>query len=335
MGENSDLLTLYSDIRSVPVNWLWYPYIAIGKITLIQGDPGDGKSSVMMNLIAELSHGGKTPDGHDIGEPQRAIYQCSEDGASDTIKPRLIKAGANCNNVGFINEEIHSGLTLDDERLRNAIIAFKPKLVVIDPIQAYLGSDSDLQIAGRARKLMRRLSMWAECYGCAVVLIGHMNKREGCKGLYRGLGSIDVVAAARSVLQVERDDIDPSKRTIVQIKNSLAATGAPVHFKIDSEHGFQWLTEEPDGETAPSTPIIDETNVNDFLHIKTKKERAAYVVGQLLSDKDVSSTEIYSTLEQYGIGQKTVRTIKKELGIKSRNKGGTWYWTLKHDEANV
>lgn len=195
------LLTLYSEVQSTDVRWLWYPFIAIGKITLLQGDPGDGKSTMMMNLIAELSTGGKTPDGCKIGVPQKVIYQCSEDGVSDTIKPRLERCGADCRKIAFINEEFYNGLTLDDERIRQAIIEFRPRLVVIDPIQAYLGSDSDLQIAGRARKLMRRLGMWAAGYDCAIVLIGHLNKKEGSKGLYRSLGSIDVVAAARSVLQ--------------------------------------------------------------------------------------------------------------------------------------
>ena len=193
------LLTLYSEVQSTDVRWLWYPFIAIGKITLLQGDPGDGKSTMMMNLIAELSTGGKTPDGCKIGVPQKVIYQCSEDGVSDTIKPRLERCGADCRKIAFINEEFYNGLTLDDERIRQAIIEFRPRLVVIDPIQAYLGSDSDLQIAGRARKLMRRLGMWAAGYDCAIVLIGHLNKKEGSKGLYRSLGSIDVVAAARSV----------------------------------------------------------------------------------------------------------------------------------------
>lgn len=110
--------------------------------------------------------------------PQRVIYQCSEDGVSDTIKPRLEKCGADCRNVAFINEETYSCLTLDDERIRQAIIEFRPRLVVIDPIQAYLGSDSDLQIAGRARKLMQRLGMWASIYDCAIVLIGHLNKKR-------------------------------------------------------------------------------------------------------------------------------------------------------------
>ena len=158
------LLTLYSEVQSTDVRWLWYPFIAIGKITLLQGDPGDGKSTMMMNLIAELSMGGRTPDGCKISAPQKVIYQCSEDGVSDTIKPRLERCGADCRKIAFINEEVYNGLTLDDERIRQAIIEFRPRLVVIDPIQAYLGSDSDLQIAGRARKLMRRLGMWAAGY---------------------------------------------------------------------------------------------------------------------------------------------------------------------------
>lgn len=152
--EETGIFTLYSDVEATAVRWLWYPFIAVGKITLLQGDPGDGKSTMMMNLIAELSKGGTMPDGKQVGIPQKIIYQCSEDDASDTIKPRLETCGTDCRNVAFINEEMNSGLTLDDERIRKAIIQFRPKLVVIDPIQAYLGSDSDLQIAGRARKLM-------------------------------------------------------------------------------------------------------------------------------------------------------------------------------------
>lgn len=104
------ILTLYSDVQATSVRWLWYPFIAVGKITLLQGDPGDGKSTMMMHLIAELSKGGTLPDGKTIGMPQRAIYQCSEDGISDTIKPRLEKCGADCRNVAFINEETYSGV---------------------------------------------------------------------------------------------------------------------------------------------------------------------------------------------------------------------------------
>ena len=111
------ILTLYSDVQATSVHWLWYPFIAVGKITLLQGDPGDGKSTMMMNLIAELSKGGTMPDGKQVGIPQKVIYQSSEDDASDTIKPRLETCGTDCRNVAFINEEMNSGLTLDDERI--------------------------------------------------------------------------------------------------------------------------------------------------------------------------------------------------------------------------
>ena len=296
------ILTLYSDVQATSVRWLWYPFIAVGKITLLQGDPGDGKSTMMMHLIAELSKGGTLPDGKTIGMPQRAIYQCSEDGISDTIKPRLEKCGADCRNVAFINEETYSGLTLDDERIRQAIIEFRPRLVVIDPIQAYLGSDSDLQIAGRARRLMQRLGMWASMYDCAIVLIGHLNKKEGTKGLYRSLCSIDVVAAARSVLQVERDAEKSDIRIVRQIKNSLAPSDGEIKFSITAEQGFQWLECEiaQDPAAEPETPVFE-----------SKSEKAAYLIKKLLSGGDMRSREIYMRMSDEGISRRTAENTKK------------------------
>lgn len=321
--EEKGILTLYSDVQATSVRWLWYPFIAVGKITLLQGDPGDGKSTMMMHLIAELSKGGTLPDGKTIGMPQRAIYQCSEDGISDTIKPRLEKCGADCRNVAFINEETYSGLTLDDERIRQAIIEFRPRLVVIDPIQAYLGSDSDLQIAGRARRLMQRLGMWASMYDCAIVLIGHLNKKEGTKGLYRSLGSIDVVAAARSVLQVERDAEKSDIRIVRQIKNSLAPSDGEIKFSITAEQGFKWLVCEikPDPSAEPETPVFE-----------SKSEKAAYLIKKLLSGGDMRSREIYMRMSDEGISRRTAENTKKELGIRSYRKMRQWYWSMKPEE---
>lgn len=326
MTKVSGLLTLFSDVHTKPVKWIWFPYIASGKITLLQGDPGDGKSTMMLHIIAELTTGGAMPDGTALGKPQRVIYQCSEDGSADTIKPRLVKMGANCKNVAFINEEIHGGLTLDDERIREAIIEYQPSLLVIDPIQAYIGRDSDLQIAGRARKLMRRLSSWAEAYDCAIVLIGHMNKREGAKGLYRGLGSIDVVAAARSVLQVERDSEDPDIRIVSQIKNSLESSGGNIRFEIQPNSGFKWLS-------------CDNTNHSvggsyNSMSFSTKQEEAAYVISQLLKEKDVASKEIFFILSERGISEKTARAVKEDLGIQAYRSNRRWFWSMKTVKEN-
>ena len=321
--EGTELLTLYSTVKTTNVRWLWYPFIAIGKITLLQGDPGDGKSTMMMNLIAELSTGGASPNGQAFGRPQRVIYQCSEDGVSDTIKPRLEKYGADCQNIAFINEEVHSGLTLDDERIREAIHNFQPRLVVIDPIQAYLGSDSDLQIAGRARKLMHRLSLWASTYDCAVVLIGHLNKKESSKGLYRSLGSIDVVAAARSVLQVERDPEDSDIRIVTQIKNSLGPSNAVIRFEIRPQAGFSWLS-------VDTVPMAEKKT--DPPTFQTKMDRAAYLIKAALSQGDVAANEMYEKLAAEGISHRTAEDTRKSMGIRCYRKMKQWYWSIKPQE---
>lgn len=323
--EASSLVTLYSDVRATSVRWLWFPFIAVGKITLLQGDPGDGKSTMMMNLIAELSNGGATPDGQAFGRAQRTIYQCSEDGVSDTIKPRLEAAGADCRNVAFINEEIYGGLTLDDERIREAIIDFRPRLVVIDPIQAYLGSDSDLQIAGRARKLMHRLSLWASTYDCAIVLIGHLNKKEGSKGLYRSLGSIDVVAAARSVLQVERDLPDTDVRIVRQIKNSLGPSDGEFRFEIRTDTGFRWLevSASPEKGQSAEQPVFEK-----------KMDKAAYLIKKILSQGDMKSKDVYALLEENGISHRTAEDTRKNMGIRCYRKMNHWYWSIEPAEGN-
>ena len=327
------VISLYSEVKTTPVKWLWYPFIAVGKISLLQGDPGDGKSTMMLRLIAEISKGGNTPDGKPLGRPQRVLYQCSEDGVADTIKPRLVASGADCKNIAFINEEVYGGLTLDDERLRQAIIEFKPRLVVIDPIQAYIGSDSDLQIAGRARKLMSRLGMWASTYDCAIVLIGHLNKKEGTKGLYRSLGSIDVVATARSVMQVERHIDNPDIRIVRQIKNSLGPSGGEIWFEINPDTGFKWF--EP-GQLIQQPELSTSVEEPEF---QNKLEYAAYLIKNMLSDGDVLSKEAFERLSKQGVGRKTVEEAKKILGIKSYRKMRQWYWSLdgrnEKDEGDV
>lgn len=221
--------------------------------------------------------------------------------------------------IHLFHEETYSGLTLDDERIRQAIIEFRPRLVVIDPIQAYLGSDSDLQIAGRARKLMQRLGMWASVYDCAIVLIGHLNKKEGTKGLYRSLGSIDVVAAARSVLQVERDQKDTDIRIVRQIKNSLAPSDGEIRFSITAEMGFQWL------ECKSTFVSSEQPKVPEF---ESKTEKAAYLIKKLLSDGDMRAREIYMRMKDEGISRRTAENTKKELGIRSYRKMRQWYWSI-------
>ena len=307
-------LTLFSDVPVKPIHWLWKPYIPIGKVTLLQGDPNDGKSTMMMNIVSELSKGGA----------QRIIYQCSEDDASDTIKPRLERCGADCRNIAFINETIYGDLTIDDERLRDSIIDFRPRLVVIDPIQAYVENDSDLMSASKARRLMKRAGIWAAQYDCAIVVIGHMSKSAGVKDLYRGLGSIDIVASARSVLQVERDTDDPAIRTVHHIKSSAVPAGPDFGFEISPETGFRWLL-DLDADGQDGSPDTAEPKME---LPKNKHELAAILLGRALKDGPMESTEIKKIMSQYRIGEKTMNEVKADLGIKPYRKMRRWYWVL-------
>lgn len=171
---------------------------------------------------------------------------------------------------------------------------------------------------------MQRLGMWASVYDCAIVLIGHLNKKEGTKGLYRSLVSIDVVAAARSVLQVERDPENSDIRIVRQIKNGLAPSDGEIRFSITAEQGFKWLECEiaQDPAAEPETP-----------NFESKADKAAYLIKKLLSDGDMRSREIYIRLSDEGISRRTAENIKKELGIRSYRRMRQWYWNLKSEEA--
>ena len=173
----------YSAVRETKVEWLWYPYIPFGKITLLQGDPGDGKSTFILDLIARITTGRVLPDLETVPSCHNVIYQCSEDNYADTIKPRLISAGADCDKVAFIVENDQS-LTIDDVRIEDAVEKTGARLLVFDPIQAYIPADSDMLNASKMRSVMKRIANVAAKYMCAVVLIGHMTKANGGKNLY-------------------------------------------------------------------------------------------------------------------------------------------------------
>ena len=198
-----------ADVKTTEVEWLWYPYIPYGKITIIQGDPGEGKTTLILNLAAMLSKGEKLPESKIDYEPINIIYQTAEDGLADTVKPRLIAAKAKHERITVIDES-KSELSFTDERLEQAIIETKAKLVILDPLQAYIGANVDMHRANEIRPIIKHLAEVAQRQQCAVVLIGHLNKAIGMKSSYRGLGSIDIPASARSVLLVGRIKDNPT-----------------------------------------------------------------------------------------------------------------------------
>ena len=174
-----------ADVELTSVDWLWFPYIPFGKLTIIQGNPGEGKTYFAMRLAAACTNRKPLP-GMETLEPFNIIYQTAEDGLGDTVKPRLMEAEADLERVLVIDDR-DTPLTLADERIARAIRENNARLVIIDPVQAFLGADVDMNRANEVRPIFRSLGDIAQATGCAIVLIGHLNKAAGTQSTYRGL----------------------------------------------------------------------------------------------------------------------------------------------------
>lgn len=276
-----------SEVESQEVKWLWYPFIPYGKLTIIQGDPGDGKTTLVLNIAAKLSKGECFDSDMVVQEPVNVIYQTAEDGLADTVKPRLELAGADCEKILVIDESDKS-LSMADERLEEALAKTRVKVLILDPIQAYL-------------------------------LIGHMNKASGNKAAYRGMGSIDFFAVARSVLLVGRIEGEPNTRAVVQIKNNLAAFGHPKAFAL-SETGFHWLGDYEITADEVLGGIAPKAN---------KLEQAKQMLRELAETTNmVQSNEVFEMADEQGISKRTLGNAKKELGIRAKKINNSWYWEL-------
>ena len=299
------------------VDWLWYPYIPYGKITIIQGDPGEGKTTLALRLAALLSNGEKLPCDEQEREPVRIIYQTAEDGLEDTIKPRLLDAGADCSQIKVI-DETDAVLNMLDKRIEEAIVETGARVVILDPIQAYVGANINMNNANEVRSVMSQIGKLSEKYNCAVILVGHMNKGMGNKSSYRGLGSIDFQASARSVLIVGRVKDNPQTRVVVQDKSSLAPEGKPIAFELNKETGFRWLGHY-------------DISVDDLLcgvSREKKSEQAENLILEKLSDGKYPQQTIVQKASSLGISKRVLDEAKKTLGVKSVKEGTQWYWVL-------
>lgn len=321
------------------IEWLLYPFIPFGKVTIIQGDPGEGKTTMVLQIIAKLTRGEpillnlqsskeaqKDSEENPKTEvllqdssiqPVNVIYQMAEDGLGDTIKPRLLTARADCSRVLVIDDR-EQPLTMLDVRLEEAIMQTKARMVVLDPIQGFLGTDVDMYRANEIRPLMKRVAVLAEKYHCAIILIGHMNKNSNGKSSYRGLGSIDFQAAARSVLIVGRLKDEPETRVMCHVKSSLAPEGKSVAFRLDKETGFQWIGEY-------------DISADDLLSGDTRGQKsriAKEFLLDILADGGMAQKKIEEEASKQGIKKKTLRNAKQELEIDSVKRGNQWFWIL-------
>ena len=300
-----------SDVELTPVEWLWKPYLPFGKLSVLQGNPGEGKTYFAMHLAAACTNGKLLPNMERM-EPFNVIYQTAEDGLGDTVKPRLIEAGADLDRVLVIDDS-DVQLTLSDERIEKAIIENNARLVIIDPIQAYLGADVDMNRANEVRPIFMRLGQVAQRTGCAILLIGHLNKAAGMQSLQRGLGSIDIAAAVRSVMFIGKLKHDPTMRILTHEKSSLAPPGASLAFSLGDEGGFRWVGEYD--------ITADEMLSGIEPQRETKTQQAKDLICTLLAGgKRVLSEDIDKAALERGIPGRTVRDAKRELGDALKSK---------------
>ena len=311
-------ITYFASVESKEIKWLWKPYIAFGKLTILEGDPGDGKTTLALKLVSELtSLQSREIDGL---APRKIniIYQSAEDGVEDTIKIKLERMHADCRRIAFID---NNDLSLEDDSIEKAIIKTKAELMVFDPIQSFIGKDKSLNSVKSIRSTFRKLATIASKTGCAILLIGHLTKAEGKKTLYRGLGSIDITAIARSVLYLKRSDYDKNIRVISQIKNSLDREGVNVAYESDKSNNIRWLGEytEEFGE-----PLIKVENKKAS---SPKLARAKEIIKYYL-DKNVNGARfIISKCKEEGISSGTVKFARYELGVKSIKQGRNYMWS--------
>jgi hypothetical protein len=272
-----------------PVEWLWEPYIPSGAITLIQGDGGEGKTTISAAIAAAVTTGAGLP-GSGVTAPANAIVQNAEDSYPKTIRPRLEQFGADCDKIGVIDED-ERALSLSDERIEQAIVHTGAKLCVLDPVQAYF-IGANMNAANSVRPLMKKLGDAAARTNRAILLVGHMGKRGG-KAAYRTLGSIDIYNAARSVLTVGRIDEEDNMRAIVHNKSNLAPAGPAQSFGLDPVDGFTWL-----GEVDIS---IEELINGKKQEPENQVTKARRLIKTALANGPVAAFEMMQRAEEHGI----------------------------------
>lgn len=339
LGRIFPKLTCLSDVEPEEVSWLWEPYLPFGKITILEGDPGQGKTFFALAIAAAVSNGwpliGKDGAMSQYAKQGRVLYLTCEDGLGDTLRPRLEKMGANLNNILALEGKYQAGkedLTLvslqDIEVLRNAFEMVEPSLVVIDPIQGFLGPDVNMNRAEEVRPLMSMLGKLAEEFKCAVLLIRHLTKSGKDKASYRGMGSIDFTGAARSVLLVGKNPDNETERVMIHTKSNLAEYGKSIGFTIINEGKFEWLGHV---EVTAAEVLAPERLKDPDERDRTPIQEARQYLIDALEDGPKPAKELINGAKYSGFSIRTLKTAKAELKIESYREGDIWFWSFPND----
>ncbi len=338
-GHNGDVLPtgiLLSEVVPERVRWLWEGRIALGKLNLVDGDPGTGKSAATTDLAARVSVGKPWPDGAEC-EAGGVVILSAEDGLADTIRPRFDAAGGDPSKAVAVStvpdaEDNERQIAIPDDLhvIESAIERVGAVLVIIDPLMAFLPGDVNSHRDQDVRRALAPLARLAERTGAAVIVVRHLNKATGGNALYRGGGSIGIVGAARSGLLIAKHPDDDSRRVLASIKSNLAAPAPSLIFGLSStESGavrVDWKGESSlDAAALLSAPTDHEE--------RSALSEAQEFLREVLANGSLPSKDVENEGRDASIEPRTLKRAKQKLGIISERQGGIgergkWYWRL-------
>jgi putative DNA primase/helicase len=341
--DGDPVIVRLSDVKPESVAWLWRGRIALGKLTLIAGDPGLGKSFVTLDIAARVSRGKPWPDAPELTmTPGGVVLLSAEDGVADTIRPRLDAAGADVDRIvaldairAVASNGRESARTFDLSRdlpgLESAIRSVENcRLVVIDPVTAYLGR-SDSHNNAEIRGLLAPLGAIAERHGVAVIAVTHLNKAGGGPAIYRAMGSLAFAAAARAAWAVSKDKDDPKRRLLLSIKNNIASDGGGLAYRIEpvGVDGCPVVAWEPDPVNVSADDALSGQRDDQG---GSALDEAKEWLRDMLVNGSRPANEIKETAEREGIKERTLQRAKKALGVVADREGfaeaGRWVWAM-------
>ena len=318
--EREDHFGSLSDVTATEIDWLWFPFILFSALTLMEGDPGIGKSFFAMYLAALVSSGGNFPNGDRVRRG-RVLYLSSEDDPSFTMKPRIEKMGGDPSRVRYLKKY----LVFDDPGLivlQSEISRFKPDLIIVDPLYGFIDAGVNIHSANQIREILSALNEIAQACGAAVVIVRHLRKGVG-KALYQGAGVIDVIGAARSALLVAIDPQNDDLRVVAHLKHNLSARGESYLFELVAKA----KNEIPDLVWVGMTELTAD-DITGVERDGSAREDAIEFLRDNLSNGPVAQKEMMERGEKDGHAKRTLDRAKKDLGVFSKKHGSVWFWCL-------
>lgn len=325
---------LLSEVEPECVAWLWPGRIPLGKLSVVDGDPGLGKSAMTTDLAARVSTGRPWPNGEEC-EAGGAVICSAEDGLADTIRPRLDAAGGDASRVlslATVSDGAAERILVipeDLDLIRQGIERVGAKLVIVDPLMAFLSGKVNAHKDQDVRRALAPLAKLAEETGAAVVVVRHLNQSSGGNSLYRGQGSIGIVGAARSGLLVAKHPEDEERRVLAPLKSNLAASAPSLAFVLtEASNGavrVEWKGKTHHGADALLAAPVDPEE-------RSALEEAMEFLRDVLGSGPVWSKQVEKDAREAEISKATLRRAKSELGVRSTKEGdGSWTWELPQD----